>query len=96
MVTILKPFRQYAIEVLSALRGQELEQTANLTTPDQFDLIIESYAHEQLGAEFVVGEKETYLRMTKSYGSKYSDYVSSIAQTPEFKGGDMIGSNNDL
>lgn len=91
---ILKTFRQYAIEVLSAKDGPDLEISANLTSSDQFDLIIESYAHETLGAEFVEKEKDTYLRMTKSYNSKYGDYVSSIAQTPEFKGGDLIGPGN--
>ena len=58
---------------------------------------METYAHQQLGAEFVIGEEETYLRITKAYNSKFGDYVANIAQTPEFKGGDVIGpSDNGL
>ena len=97
MVELLKTFRQLAIEVLSKTSGPDLEISANLTSPAQFKIIVESYAHSVLGAEFVENEKDLYLRMTKSYGSKFGDYVSDIAQTPEFKGGDMIGpTNHDL
>lgn len=96
MVEIFKPFRQYAIEVLSALKGEMLQISANLTSPDQIDYLLESHAHEVLGAQFIIEETEMYLRMTKSYGAKYSTYVSEIAKTPEFKGGDMIAAKNDL
>ena len=93
---IFKTFRQYAIEVLSKLKGEELQISANLTSPDQLDYLLESHAHSVLGAEFVIEETDMYLRLTKSYNSKYSEYVSQIAQTPEYKGGDMIASKNGL
>jgi len=93
---ILKTFRQLALEILSKSEGKELQTNANLTSPAQFNLIMESYAHGVLGAEFVIGEEETYLRITKAYNSKFSDYVANIAQTPEFKGGDLVASNDGL
>ena len=96
MVEFLKTFRQLAIEVLSKTHGEDLQISANLTSPSQFKLILETYAHKELGASFVVGEEETYLRITKAYNSKFGDYVSNIAQTPEYKGGDMIASQNDI
>ena len=99
MPDLFKTFRQYAIEVLSALRGQLLEISANLTSPEQFDLVVESYAHHVLEAEFVDEEKDLYLRLTKSYNSKYGDYVSQIAQTSDYnnmQGGDYVGPNNGI
>lgn len=96
MVEFLKTFRQLAIEVLSKTHGEDLQISANLTSPSQFKLILETYAHKELGSEFVIGEEETYLRITKAYNSKFGDYVADIAQTPEYKGGDMIAGQNDL
>lgn len=93
----LKTFREKAIEYLAKTRGEELDISANLTSPNQFKLIIEAHAHGVLGAEFTESEKDLYLRITKSYQSKFGDYVVAIGKTPEvYGGGSTSGSNNNI
>lgn len=82
----LKSFREKAIEHLAKTEGKELEISANLTSPSQFTLLIESYAHSILGCEYTEGEKDLYLRLTKSYQSTFGDYVVEIGKTPDFMG----------
>ena len=80
-------FREKALQHLAKIKGEELEISANLTSPSQFNLIIESHAHGELGCEYTEEEKDLYLRITKSYNSKFGDYVVDIGKTPEFTGG---------
>ena len=90
----LKPFRQIAIEKLAKVEGKELEISANLTSPGQFDLLLESYAHGILGCEYTEGEKDLLLRLTKSYNSKFGDYVVDIGKTPDYMGGNYAGKDD--
>lgn len=87
MAFTIKPFRQIAIEMLAKTKGEDLEISANLTSPSQFDLLLESYAHGILGSEYTDGEKDLLLRLTKSYNSKFGDYVVDIGKTPDYMGG---------
>ena len=86
MPTILESFREIAINKLAKTKGEELEISANLTSPKQFKLIVESYAHSVLGCEYTEGEKDLYLRITKSYNSKFGDYIVEIGKTPDYMG----------
>lgn len=95
MAFTLQTFREKAIQYLSKTKGEDLEISSNLTSPSQFNLIIESYAHAALGCEYTEGEKDLFLRITKSYNSKFGDYVVEIGKTPEYVGGSS-GSNNNL
>ena len=95
MAFTLQTFREKAIQYLAKTKGDDLEISANLTNPGQFNLIIESYAHGTLGCEYTEGEKDLFLRITKSYNSKFGDYVVDIGKTPEYVGGSS-SANNDL
>lgn len=79
----LRTFREIALEKLSCEKGEGLEISCNLTSPTQFGLIIESYAHGVLGSEYTEAEKDLYLRITKSYKSEYAQNVVKIGMTPE-------------
>lgn len=79
----IRTFREIALKKLSAKEGQALEISCNLTSPAQFGLIIESYAHGVLGSTYTTGEKDQYLRITKSYNSEYANNVVKIGMTPE-------------
>ena len=80
----LKAFREVALDKISAVKGEELEISSNITSPQQFDLIVESYAHSVLGAEFTEQEKDLYLRITKGYQAQYMNNVVKIGMTPEY------------
>lgn len=95
MAFTLKQFRQIAIEMLAKTKGEDLEISANLTSPSQFDIMLESYAHGVLGSEYTDGEKDLLLRLTKSYNSKFGDYVVEIGKTPDWAGG-MNAAKDDL
>ena len=94
MAFTLQTFREKAIQYLAKTKGEDLEISANLTNPSQFNLIIESYAHGTLGCEYTEGEKDLFLRITKSYNSKFGDYVVGIGKTPEYVGGSSNANNN--
>ena len=83
----LRTFREIALEKLSASKGEELEMSCNLTSPNQFGLIEESYAHGYLGANFTTGEKDLYLRITNGYNAQYRTDVVKIGMTPEYVNG---------
>lgn len=88
----LQSFREIALKKLSAVSGPELEMSCNLTSPSQFALIEESYAHSVLGDEYTGGEKDLYLRVTNGYNARFRQDIVEIGHTPEWinKGGGSV------
>ena len=80
----IKSFRQEAIDKLSQESGKKLEISSNLTSPSQFILIEESYAHSVLGDEFTTDEKDLYLRITLGYNAEFRKNIVDIGKTPEW------------
>lgn len=85
MVTMLKTLKETAIDKLSATEGKELDISANLTDPGQFDAILESHAHSHLGSKYVIDRCDLLKRLTNSYQGRYRSDIVQIGQTPEYQ-----------
>lgn len=83
MVETELTLKELAIENLSAETGNKLEITANLTSPAQIGLVMESYAHSRLGSKYVMEKMELLLRMTKAVGGRHRTDVVDLSKGPE-------------
>ena len=81
---IMKTLKETAIDKLSATEGKELDISANITNPGQFDAILESHAHSHLGSKYVIDRCDLLKRLTNSYMGRYRTDIVTIGQSPEF------------
>lgn len=83
MVETELTLKELAIQNLSAETGRPLEITANLTSPAQIGLVMETFAHAQLGSKYVIQRMELLLRMTKAVGGRHRTDVVELSKGPE-------------
>lgn len=83
MVETELTLKELAIANLSAETGNELEITANLTSPAQMDLVMEAFAHARLGSRYTIERMELLLRMTKAVGGRHRTDVVELTKGPE-------------
>ena len=95
MVQIIKTLKETAVDKLSATEGKELDISANLTSADQFAVILESHAHSHLGSTYVIERCDLLKRLTNSYHGRFRTDIVEIGKTPEFQftGGSSGGGN---
>ena len=91
---ILKTLKETAIDKLSATEGKDLDISANLTSADQFDAILESHAHSHMGSKYVIDRCDLYKRLTISYMGRFRNDIVAIGQSPEFMPQSSSGSSN--
>ena len=82
---IEKSPREQCLDALAATDGIELERSANLTHPDQFELITESYYYRFLNSKVVPGVAELYLRLTLSYQARFRNDFTEIGKAPNYQ-----------
>ena len=100
MVELFKDFQEVCVDRITATNGQELEISANLTDPDQVDLVLESYLYGPLGlnSRYVPARNEMYLRLSCSFHGRLRDDIVAIGKTPRYDGGSsgsLFGSGGD-
>ncbi len=83
MATIVKTLKESALDKLSATGGKELDISANLTDPGQFEAILESHAHSQLGSTYVIERCDLLKRLTNSYGGRFRSDIVEIGKAPD-------------
>lgn len=66
------------IEKLTATTGRELEITANISHPDQFDAVMEGYIDSAFGSQYGVDKFEMLLRLTCSLKGRARDDLTTI------------------
>lgn len=79
---IEKSIREYCFEGLSSIDGKELERSANLTSPVQFELVQEGLMYKKHHSRYVPERNELYLRLTLSYGARYREDMDKIGTAP--------------
>lgn len=100
MVELFKDMQQICLEKLTVTSGEELELLANITSPEQLDLVLMGniYGPQGLRSRYFQTQKDSLLRLTCSYqGRARTDIVeigkSMRMQMPGFGGGLMNGSD---
>ena len=82
---IEKSPREYCLDGLSAIEGKELERSANLTSPEQFELVGEAYIYSFMKSKYVPGKNEMYLRLTLSYQGRFRNDLVEIGKAPMYQ-----------
>lgn len=83
MVETELTLKEAAIQNLAAEEGRGLEVTANLTSPIQMGLVLESFSYARLGSEYVILRSELLLRMTKAVGGRHRSDIVELSKGPE-------------
>lgn len=79
---IEKTPREYCLDGLSDTEGIELERSANLTSPEQFELVNQAYIYKFMKSKYVPGKTEMYLRLTLSYQGRFRNDLVEIGKAP--------------
>ena len=83
---IEKSPREYCLDGLSDIEGKELERSANLVSPEQFELVNEKHIYTFMKSKYVPSKNEMYLRLTLSYKARFRDDLVEIGKAPMIQG----------
>lgn len=81
---IIGGIRDYAARLLGSTHGEDLQIMANLTHPDQLDLVTMGHYQKHFHSRYIPAKVELYLRHTVSIDGKGRDGMEKIAQTPDY------------
>lgn len=86
MALEIKQTQDICVEKLTSVNGNDLEIMANLTHPNQIDVVMEGYVDAVFGSKFGVHMSEMLLRLSCSYKGRARDDLTTIggktAQVP--------------
>ena len=80
---ILGGIKDYAVKLLSVIRGEELQIMANLTDADQVDLVNMGLYQRKFHSKYIPEKVDMYLRVSISQQGIGRLGMEKIAQTPE-------------
>ena len=75
--------RDTIVAKLTSTHGEDLEITANITSPAQITSVLEGYVSKCLGSRIGEGEYELLLRLTDSIHGRCRDDLTGIGKTPD-------------
>ncbi len=78
---LIKGLKEQTLDKLSVVGGKELDLTANLTSLDQMEVILECRAHSYLGSEYVKDKCELLERLSASYMGRHRQDVVEIGKS---------------
>lgn len=78
---IIKGLKEQTLDKLSVVAGKELDLTANLTSLDQMEVILECHAHAYLGSEYVKDKCELLERLSASYMGRHRQDVVDVGKS---------------
>jgi len=81
VVEILKGLKEQTLDRLSVVGGKELDLTANLSSLDQMEVILECHAHAYLGSEYVKDKCELLERLTASYQGRHRQDLVDVGKS---------------
>ena len=83
MVQIIKDFQEVCLDKLTATGGEELEISANITSPRQLDLVMMGnvYGAHGLRSRYFANQKDSMLRLTCSYQGRCRTDVVEIGKS---------------
>lgn len=90
---ILGGIKDYAVKLLSVIKGEELQIMANLTDADQVDLVNMGLYQRKFHSKYIPEKVDMYLRVSISQQGMGRLGMEKIAQTPEVAnpGGQSFG-----
>lgn len=80
---ILGGIKDYAVKLLSVIKGEELQIMANLTDADQVDLVNMGLYQRKFHSKYIPEKVDMYLRVSISQQGMGRLGMEKIAQTPE-------------
>lgn len=98
MPDIIKDFQEVCLDKLTVTSGEELEITANITSPRQLDLVTMGnvYGETGLRSRYFTQQKESMLRLTCSVGGRARGDITEVAKSVKLpfqtfqNGGDIL------
>lgn len=78
---IIKGLKEQTLDKLSVVTGKELDLTANLTSLDQMEVILECHAHAYLGSEYVKDKCELLERLSASYMGRHRQDIVDVGKS---------------
>lgn len=83
MVEFIKDFQEVCLDKITETQGPALEMTANITSPNQFDLMLlgNVYGKYGLRSRYFQAQRDTMLRLTCSYQGRCRTDIVEIGKS---------------
>lgn len=87
----IKQSKDVCIDKLTSTSGVDLEITANLTSQNQIEAVLQGYVSAALGSRYGVRQYQMLLRLTDSWRGRCRDDLTGIGKVPEVQGWQTSG-----